>query len=134
MRAMSNRAERERILARIREICLALPETSEQLSHGAPTFFVRRKRAFVMVLTNHHGDGRFAVWCAAPGGLQGMFVAADPDRFFVPPYVGHRGWLGLRLDRGLNWNEIAGILEDAYAEVAPAKLVEAARLGGATGS
>jgi len=121
-------AERERVLARLRTICLALPETSERLSHGAPTFFVRGKRAFVMVLTNFHGDGRFALWCAAPEGMQQMLVEADPERFFVPPYVGHRGWLGVRLDRGLHWDEIAGIAEDAYAEVAPAKLVEAAQL------
>ena len=121
-------AERERVLTRIREICLGLPETSERLSHGAPTFFVREKRAFLMVLTNHHGDGRFAIWCAAPTGTQQMLVDADPDRFFRPPYVGHRGWLGVRLDRGLDWNELAGIAEDAYAEVAPSKLVEAARL------
>jgi len=120
-------AERERMLERIREICLALPETSERPSHGAPTFFVRGKRAFLMVLTNHHGDGRFAIWCAAAPGMQAMLVEADPERFFVPPYVGHRGWLGVRLARGLDWDELAGIAEDAYAEVAPAKLVEAAR-------
>ena len=119
--------ERDRTLARIRELCLALPETSERPSHGSPTFFVRGKRAFVMVLTNHHGDGRFAIWCAAPEGVQALLVEADPERFFVPPYVGHRGWLGVRLDRGLDWNELAGVVEDAYAQVAPAKLVEAAR-------
>jgi hypothetical protein len=119
--------ERECVLERIRELCLALPETSERPSHGAPTFFVRGKRAFLMVMTNHHGDGRFAIWCAAAAGMQSMLAEADPERFFVPPYVGHRGWLGLRLDRGLDWDELAGIVEDAYAEVAPAKLVEAAR-------
>jgi hypothetical protein len=115
-------------LTRIRKICLGLPETSERLSHGAPTFFVRGKRAFTMVLSNHHGDGRFAIWCAAPDGMQTLLVEADPERFFVPPYVGHRGWLGVRLDRGLDWGELAGIVEDAYAEVAPPKLVEAARV------
>ena len=115
------------MLGRLREICLALPESNEQLSHGAPTFFVRGTRAFLMVLTNHHDDGRFAIWCAAPPEMQGMLVEADPERFFVPPYVGHRGWLGVRLDRGLDWDELAGIAEDAYAEVAPAKLVEQAR-------
>ena len=125
---MSSPAERSRTLAGIRELCLALPETSERLSHGAPTFFVRDKRPFVMVLTDHHGDARFAIWCAAPDGVQSMLVEADPERFFVPPYVGHRGWLGVRLDRGLDWNELAGVVEDAYAEVAPAKLVEDARL------
>ena len=127
---MSSPAEREQatVLTKLREICLAFPETSERLSHGAPTFFVRERRSFLMVLTNHHGDGRFAIWCAAPDGMQKMLVDADPERFFVPPYVGHRGWLGLRLDRGLDWNEVAGIAEDAYAEVAPARLVEAAGL------
>jgi hypothetical protein len=120
--------EREKVLAKLREICLAFPETSERLSHGAPTFFVRGKRSFLMVLTNHHGDGRFAIWCAAPDGMQKMLVEADPDRFFVPPYVGHRGWLGVRLDRGIHWDELTGIAEDAYAEVAPARLVEAAGL------
>jgi hypothetical protein len=122
--------ERARILAGIRERCVALPETSERLSHGAPTFFVRGKRAFLMVLTDHHGDGRFAIWCAAPAGIQGMLVEADPQKYFVPPYVGHRGWLGVRLDVGLDWDELAGVVEDAYAEVAPPKLVEAAQLGG----
>jgi hypothetical protein len=119
--------DQDATLARIREICLGLPETSERLSHGAPTFFVRGKRAFVMVLSNHHGDGRFAIWCAAPDGMQKLLVEADPERFFVPPYVGPRGWLGLRLDRRLEWEELAGIVEDAFAEVAPPKLVEAAR-------
>jgi len=120
---------RKRTLERIREICLALPETSERLSHGAPTFFVRGKRAFVMVLTDHHGDGRFAIWCAAPDGLQSMLVEADPKRFFVPPYVGHRGWLGVRLDRLLDWEELTGIVEDAFAEVAQRTLVERAVAG-----
>ena len=131
MKAVVNRKERERTLARIRAIALALPETSERLSHGAPTFFVRGKRAFLMVLTNHHGDGRFALWSAAPAGMQQMLVGADPDRFFVPPYVGHRGWLGVHLDRALDWEEIAAIVDDAYAEVAPRRLVEAAWLGDA---
>ena len=108
--------DRERTLERLREICLGFPEASERPSHGAPTFFVREKKAFLMVLANHHGDG-----------LQATLVEADPEKFFVPPYVGHRGWLGVRLDRGLEWDEIAGIAEDAYAEVAPAKLVEQAR-------
>jgi hypothetical protein len=119
--------ERERVLEGVRRICLGLPETSERLSHGAPSFFVKEKRCFAMVLTDHHGDGRFAIWCAAGAGVQELLVEAAPDRFFRPPYVGHRGWLGVRLDRGLDWDELAGSLEDAYAEVAPAKLVEAAQ-------
>jgi hypothetical protein len=122
--------ERERTLRKVRELCLALPETSERLSHGSPTFFVREKRSFLTVLTDHHGDGRFAIWCAAPEGMQQALVEADPQKFFVPPYVGHRGWLGARLDRGLDWNELAGIIEDAYAEVAPAGLVDSLQQGG----
>ena len=69
----------------------------------------------------------FALWCAAPEGMQRSLVEAEPERYFVPPYVGPRGWLGVHLDRGLGWDEIAGILEDAFAEVAPPSLVEAAR-------
>jgi hypothetical protein len=121
--------DREAVLNRIRELCLSLPETSERLSHGHPTFFVREKRSFLMVLTNHHGEGRFAIWCAAGDGVQEMLVEADPERFFRPPYVGHRGWLGVRLDRGIHWDELAGIVEDAYAEVAPSKLVDTASAG-----
>lgn len=126
---MIDLTEQEEALRRLRAICLGLPETTERPSHGAPAFFVRDKRPFVMVLTDHHGDGRFAIWCAAPAGMQQILVDADSERFFVPAYVGHRGWLGVRLDRGLDWDELAGIVEDAYAEVAPARLVdEVARL------
>jgi hypothetical protein len=122
-------AERARTLGRVREVCLSFPETTERLSHGAPTFFVRGKRAFTMVLTDHHGDGRFALWCAGPPELQRVLVEGDPERFFVPPYVGHGGWVGVRLDRGLEWDAIAGVLEDAYAAVAPAALVRRAAAG-----
>jgi hypothetical protein len=123
---MVGNAEREQVLERLREICLRLPETSERPSHGAPTFFVRGKRSFLRVLTDHHGDGRFAIWCAAPAGVQGLLTESDPEKFFVPPYVGHRGWLGVRLDRGIDWDELAGIVEDAFAGDAPAALVQTA--------
>jgi hypothetical protein len=116
---------KQRILAVVREICLAMPETSERPSHGEPTFFVGGKRSFASVWDSHHGDGRFALICAAPAGLQASVVDADPERFFVPAYVGHRGWLGVRLDRGFDREEIAGILEDAYAEIAPPRLLRA---------
>src|SRR3712207_9293444 len=91
-----------------------------------PALF-RSKRPCLMVVTNHHDDERCAIWCAPEPGTQALLVDADPDRFFVPPYVGHRGWIGFRLDRDLDWDELAGIVEDAYAVIAPAKLVEAAR-------
>ena len=121
-------ADRASVLGRIRELCLSLPETSERPSHGAPTFFILGKKTFLTVHDDHHGDGRLAIWCAAPEGLQSMLVQADAERFFVPPYVGHRGWLGVRLDRGLDWDEIAGIVEDAYLTVAPRRLIEAVDL------
>jgi hypothetical protein len=116
---------KQRILAIVREICLALPETSERLSHGEPTFFVRGKRSFATIWDSHHGDGRFALVCAAPAGLQAALVDTDPERFYVPPYVGHRGWIGVRLDRDFDRDEVAGIIEDAFAEVAPATLLPA---------
>ena len=116
-----------RVLDRLREVCLALPETSERLSHGSPTFFVRAKTSYVMYRDDHHGDGILGMWCAAPDGAQATLVAAEPERFFRPPYVGHRGWLGVRLDGDVDWDEVAGIVEDAYAEIAPPKLVELAR-------
>ncbi|HYF47741.1 MAG TPA: MmcQ/YjbR family DNA-binding protein [Acidimicrobiales bacterium] len=113
----------ETALAKVRDACLALPEVTERLSHGAPTFFVRGKKTFVMFLDDHHGDGRLALWVAAAPGVQAEMVDEEPDRFFVPPYVGHRGWLGVRLDRKPNWGEVAGICEDAYRQVAPKSLV-----------
>jgi hypothetical protein len=116
--------ERRAALERIRRLCLALPETSERPSHGAPSFFVREKKCFLMVLDDHHGDGIFGIWCAAPPGNQELLIAADPARFFRPPYVGHRGWLGVRLDGAVDWDEIAGIVEDAFATVAPKRLLE----------
>lgn len=104
-------------LPRVRRVCLSLPETSERLSHGAPTFFIRERRAFVTFHDDHHGDGRLAIWCAAPDGAQEILVDAKPRQFFVPPYVGHRGWVGLRLDQGPDWDEVAEIIEGAYAAV-----------------
>ncbi len=113
-------------LASVRQACLALPEVEERLSHGAPTFFVRGKRSFVMFHDDHHGDGRLALWVAAAPGVQAEMVDEEPERFFVPPYVGHRGWLGVRLDCDPDWEEVAGVCVDAYRQVAPKTL--AARL------
>jgi hypothetical protein len=110
-------------LERVRALCLALPEVNERPSHGSPAFFVRDKRCFVMYLDDHHGDGRLALWCAAPEGMQHALVSGNPDAYFVPPYVGHRGWVGVRLDRSLHWDEIAGAIEDAWTAVAPKRLV-----------
>ncbi|MQA12437.1 MAG: MmcQ/YjbR family DNA-binding protein [Pseudonocardiaceae bacterium] len=108
-------------LERLRQVCLALPETSERLSHGEPTWFVRGKKTFVMYADHHHDD-RLGFWCAAPAGAQEALVASDPERFFRPPYVGHRGWLGVYLDVPVDWAEIAELVSDAYREVAPKRL------------
>ena len=109
-------------LERLRRTCLGLPETTERPSHGEPTWFVRDKKTFVMY-ANHHHDDRLAFWCAAPEGAQRMLVEADPRRFFVPPYVGTRGWVGVRLDVDPDWDEIERMVEAAYRVVAPLRLV-----------
>jgi hypothetical protein len=110
-------------LAEIRRICLDLPAVTERPSHGAPTFFVRDKKTFVMFLDDHHQDGRLAIWCAAPPGTQTQLVEQEPQRFFRPPYVGGRGWLGVCLDVDPDWDEMAEICADAYRQVAPKQLV-----------
>ncbi|WP_024805551.1 MmcQ/YjbR family DNA-binding protein [Nocardia sp. BMG51109] len=109
-------------LPRLRKICLALPESSERLSHGAPAFFVREKKVFTMYTVAAYAEPGPAIWCPAPPGAQAELVDAEPERFFVPPYVGHRGWLGVRLDVDLDWSEIDGIVRDAFRLVAPKKV------------
>jgi hypothetical protein len=105
-------------LDRVRAACLALPEVVERDSHGAPTFFAGAKKTFVTFLDDHHGDGRVAIWCAAPLGAQEEALAENPEQFFRPPYVGHRGWLGVRVDGRPDWTEVAEIIEQAYRTVA----------------
>lgn len=114
----------KRELAKIRKLALALPEVSERLSHGAPTFFIREKKTLCHFHDDHHGDGRLCIWVPAPVGVQADIVKAEPDRFFVPPYVGHRGWIGVHLNVDPDWHEIGGILDDAYRLVAPKTLVK----------
>ena len=112
-----------RVLARLRKICLALPESHEVEAWGEPTFRVRNKLfAMYANANNHHGGGRPAVWCKAGPGNQGLMVHANPDRFFIPPYVGPSGWVGVWLDGAVDWNEVADLLRDSYALVAPKKL------------
>ena len=118
-----NRGDKNEALARVRAVCMAFPETIERLSHGAPTFFAGGKKTFVMFLDDHHGDGRLAIWCAAPPGVQGTLVDEEPTRFFVPPYVGPRGWVGVRLDLDVDWDEVAGMVEDGFREVATKRLI-----------
>lgn len=108
---------------RLRAVCARLPEVTERLSHGAVTFFVRGKRTVAYLTDDHHGDGRLALVCAAPPGVQEEVVGAEPERFFRPPYVGHRGWIGLRLDIDCDWDEVARAVEESYRCVAPKTLV-----------
>ena len=98
----------------MRALCHRLPDVTERPSHGSPTFFVNGQRTFAYFLDNHHGDGRLALWCAAPDGAQAMLVDSDPDGFFLPPYVARLGWIGVRLDRDVAWNQIAMVLEAAH--------------------
>jgi hypothetical protein len=112
--------------AQIRDVCLALPEVTERPSHGAPTWFVRGKKTFASLWGHgHHQDDFPHLVCAAPPGAQDELVETEPDGFFRPPYVGGRGWIGVRLDRGIDADELAAICEEAYRVVAPRRLVDA---------
>jgi hypothetical protein len=112
--------------AAVREICLSFPEAEEVESHGSPNFRVRGK-TFAMYAVNHHGDGRIALWLNAPAGAQDFHTRDEPRHFFVPPYVGPRGWLGVRVESGLPWKRVALQVRKAYEKVAPPAL--ASRIG-----
>src|SRR5687767_382753 len=105
----------------VRDIMASLPETEEFLSHGSPTFRVRGK-IFAAYTINHHGDGRVALILIAPRGAQAAFTKMRPEAYFVPPYVGAKGWLGIELDKGLSWETICEHVQDAYEMVAPREL------------
>ena len=122
-----------RALDRVRAACLRWPESSERPSHGGPAFFVREKKCFVMFTDNHHDDGRLAIWCAAPDGVPQEMVETEPNRFFRPPYVGHRGWLGVHLLE-VDQSELDAIALDAYRAVAPKTLLAQLTEPGPAGS
>src|SRR6266850_4400021 len=113
-------------LTRIRRICLALADATEKIAWGSPTFRVR-DRIFVMFVNDHHGDGRVAIWCNADRDAQVAIVEADPRRFFIPPYVGPRGWIGIRLDRRPNWAVVSALIEEGHRRVLPRRRAAAAR-------
>ena len=113
----------DEVLARLRAICLALPEAVEGAGVGSPSFRVRDK-----IFAMQHGmDGRPSLWCKAPRGFQDVIVGGDPARFFVPPYVGHHGWIGIWLDVEQDWRLIADLVKESYRMTAPKRL--SARLG-----
>lgn len=106
----------------VREACLWLPEAEEFLSHGSPNFRVRGGKTFATYAVNHHGDGRISLWLNVPAGAQALYVKEEPKHFFVPPYVGPAGWLGVHLDKGISWKRVAKLVRESYEKVAPAKL------------
>jgi hypothetical protein len=110
-----------REIERLRKICLALPEATEKLSHGEPTWFCRK--VFCMLSNNHHNDGVVGFSCPAPPGVQAAMIEEDPERFYRPAYVGAAGWIGVRLDVNPDWDEIAAIVEEGYRLIAPKRLV-----------
>src|SRR5262249_33161944 len=100
---------------RLRRLCLALPNTWEKVSHGEPTFWAGKKMfAAFADAANHHGAGRHAVWCKADFVTRDLLIKRSPDRYFVPPYVGVGGWIGVYLDRRPNWSEVADRLAHAH--------------------
>jgi hypothetical protein len=118
-------------LLRVRRICSALPETMEKLSHGESTFFVRKK-VFAMFSNNHHNDGHIAVMIPAAIGIQAMLIESSPDKFYRPPYVGVRGWVGIELDR-VNDEELAFHIHEAWRLIAPKSLQETIELSPSKG-
>lgn len=108
----------KQLTARLRSICLALPDATEKEAWGDPTFRVR-DRIFAM---EKRGDGRVSVWCKAAPGSQAILVGAEPELFFVPPYVGSKGWIGMRLDAKPDWDEVAVVVRRSYGLTAPKKL------------
>jgi hypothetical protein len=107
----------------VRRQCLAFPEAEEILSHGSPNFRVQGGKIYAVYAENHHGDGRIALWLNVPGGVQDAYVDAEPEHYFVPQYVGPKGWLGVRLDRGIEWARVADLVRMAYERVAPRRLL-----------
>jgi hypothetical protein len=121
---MATTREHDRALAKVRALCTSFPEVSERLSHGSPSFFIRGKKTLAMFVDDHHGDGILGLWCPALPGVQEELVSLEPDRFYRPPYVGPSGWIGVRLDVDVDWDELRGILDEAYRKVAPKTLVK----------
>ncbi|MEZ4236175.1 MAG: MmcQ/YjbR family DNA-binding protein [Myxococcota bacterium] len=110
-------------VSRLRAICLALPDAVEKPSHGEPTWFAGKGKVFASLDDHHHGAEHLSVWLPMPPGMQEMLVDEAPELFFRPPYVGHRGWLGVVLDRDPDWAQIQDLVELAFRQVAGKKLI-----------
>jgi predicted DNA-binding protein (MmcQ/YjbR family) len=120
-----------KLVARLRKICLALPEANERVSHGEPTWFAGKGKVFAMLDNHHHGSQHLSTWLPQPLGVQETLIEADPERFFRPPYVGPSGWVGMVLDTKPDWSLVAALVRDAYRHVAAAKLRARLDAGGA---
>jgi hypothetical protein len=111
------------LVERLRKICLAFPGAAERLSHGEPTWFAGKGKVFAMLDNHHHGSPHLAVWLPQPIGAQETLIAADPHRFFRPPYVGPSGWVGVVLDTQPNWTMVEELVRESFIHVATQKLV-----------
>ena len=110
-------------VARLRTICLTLPEAVEKTSHGEPTWFAGNGKVFAMLDDHHHGAPHLSVWLPAGLGAQETLIASDPERYFRPPYVGASGWVGVVLDTKPDWAVVAWLVEQAFRLVAHKRLV-----------
>jgi hypothetical protein len=118
----------QRLVERVRRICMKLPEANERISHGEPTFFAGKGKVYAMIDGHHHDSPHLSVWLPQPLGAQEALIDADPERFFRPPYVGVSGWVGVVLDTKPDWGVVEGLVREAYRHVAAKKLL--ARLEG----
>ena len=125
MKRIASDTQGEEQIERVRRICLALPETWEKISHGEPTWFVRKK-VFAMFSNNHHNDGHIAVTVPAAIGIQEMLIAKAPKKFYRPPYVGVRGWVGIEVDQ-VSDKELGLHIKEAWRLIAPNKLQDSVR-------
>jgi len=113
----------ERLVERARRLCLALPDANEKVSHGEPTWFAGAGKVFAMIDDHHHGSPHLSLWLPAPAGAQQALIASDPGRYFRPPYVGARGWIGVVLDTKPDWRTVAALVGEAYRHVASRRLI-----------
>jgi predicted DNA-binding protein (MmcQ/YjbR family) len=115
-------ASDQRLVERVRKLCMKLPEANEKISHGEPTWFAGKGKVFAMIDGHHHNSPHLSVWLPQPFGAQEALIDADPERFFRPPYVGVSGWVGVVLDTKPDWGVVEGLIRESYLHVATAKL------------
>ena len=112
----------EKTIQKLRELCMSLPDATEKISHGEPTWKAGKGKVFATLDNHHHGAAHLSVWSPMPPGVQQSLVELDAERFFVPPYVGHSGWIGIVLDVKPDWAMVEKLLREAFLHVAGVKL------------